>query len=269
MHSVHSLCIHSLFALLLPLQCLTRLFQCFPQRINPLQLSLREDLAAGLHALSAVEEDGPDDDAVTHDGLVVVDVRGAGWAEVAVDGISGGAGVGVAFGGSCEDSQLVLWSSLSWFSRLQGLRKAGLGWALTATYPVDNLVHRVWSASQLPTCVAMAQDVFWFGDFGCPDTRTAMAAAVEGACTHRRFFGRGSKENAISDVYRVSSSSESSTHGHTYDNRVLDQRRRIARKVQVHRILRQIVIQILLVLEFQYESMRQSFVEVFPAAIFT
>lgn len=86
------------------LHCLTLLFQRFPQCVHPPELSLREDLASRLHSLSAVEEDGPDDDSIAHDGLVVVDVRGAGWAEVAVDGISGGAGVGIDSGLSGEDA---------------------------------------------------------------------------------------------------------------------------------------------------------------------
>jgi hypothetical protein len=41
---------------------------------------------------------------------VMVDVGGAGWAEVAVDWVSRGSGVGVAAGQSGDDSQLVLLS---------------------------------------------------------------------------------------------------------------------------------------------------------------
>jgi len=43
----------------------------------PSELSFREGLAPRLHSLSAVGEH-PDDDSIAHDGLVVIDVRGAG-----------------------------------------------------------------------------------------------------------------------------------------------------------------------------------------------
>jgi len=49
----------------------------------PAHLGLAEDLSRRFEVMAAVEEDGAHDDLVAHDGLVVVDVRGAVGAVVA------------------------------------------------------------------------------------------------------------------------------------------------------------------------------------------
>jgi len=54
----------------------------------PAHLGLAEDLRRRLELLPAVQQHGADDDLVAHDGLVVVDVRGAVGAVVAIDGLA-------------------------------------------------------------------------------------------------------------------------------------------------------------------------------------
>lgn len=56
------------------------------------------------------------------------------------------------------------------------------------SYLVNDLVHRVWPSSQLPTGIAVTEDVLRVGNLSCPDTRSAMAAAVVGAGAHCRFL---------------------------------------------------------------------------------
>lgn len=54
----------------------------------PLQVILSIDLRGDRPLLGALERRGADDVLWAHHGLVVVDVGGAGWAEVAVDRVA-------------------------------------------------------------------------------------------------------------------------------------------------------------------------------------
>lgn len=62
--------------------------QTVGQFLDPTQLSLCKDLARGRHLGSTVQQKGPQNDLVWHDGLVVVDVAAAAGAEVAIYGFT-------------------------------------------------------------------------------------------------------------------------------------------------------------------------------------